>query len=65
VLWTVHIKAVLLCRDLNRLDKWADKNLIKFSKGKHQTLCLGIALCTVMLGTDQLKGSLADKALVF
>ena len=27
-------------RDLNRLDKWADRNLVKFNKGKFKVLRL-------------------------
>ncbi|KAK4816545.1 hypothetical protein QYF61_017746 [Mycteria americana] len=52
-------------RDLHKLEKWADRNLIKFNKGKCEVLHLrkNNPLYQYGLGTDQLESSCAEKAL--
>lgn len=52
-------------RVLNRLEKWADGNLMKFSKVKCKVLHLGqnISRHKYRLGTTQLERSLAEKDL--
>ncbi|PKU38186.1 rna-directed dna polymerase from mobile element jockey-like [Limosa lapponica baueri] len=54
-------------RDLNRLEKWADRNLTKFNKGKCKVLPLGRSKPwrQYMLRTTQLEKSLAEKDLGF
>ena len=50
-------------RDLIRLEKWADRNLMKFNKGKYRVLHLGRnnPRHQHMLGTAQLESTLAEK----
>ncbi|KAK4816474.1 hypothetical protein QYF61_017226 [Mycteria americana] len=50
-------------RDLDRLEKWTDRKLIKFNKGKCQVLPLGRndPLWQCMLADDQLENSSAEK----
>ncbi|PKU47119.1 glycerol kinase isoform x1 [Limosa lapponica baueri] len=52
--------------DLNRLEKWADRNLLKFKKGKCQVLHLGRnnPMHQDMLGANPLGNSIAGKVLV-
>ena len=52
-------------RDLNRLEKWAGRNLIKFNKGKCKVLHLGRnnPMQQYMLAAAQLESSLAEKDL--
>ncbi|KAK4807071.1 hypothetical protein QYF61_018412 [Mycteria americana] len=52
-------------RDLHRLDKWANRNLMKFNKEKCQVLHLGRnnPRHQYMLGAAQLKSSFAEKDL--
>ncbi|GAB0186244.1 mitochondrial enolase superfamily member 1 [Grus japonensis] len=52
-------------RDLERLEKWADKNLMKFNKGKSKFLSLGMnnPRHQYLLGADQLEMSFAEKDL--
>ncbi|KAK4806781.1 hypothetical protein QYF61_005577 [Mycteria americana] len=52
-------------RDLNRLEKWADRNLIQFNKGKGKVLPLGRnnPRYQYMLGATQLESSSAEKDL--
>ena len=52
-------------RDLNRREKWADRNLMKFNKEKCKVLHLGRNNPThqYMLGATQLESSLAEKDL--
>ncbi|KAK4832441.1 hypothetical protein QYF61_023165 [Mycteria americana] len=52
-------------RDLNRLEKWADKNLMKFNKEKLKVLHLGSnnSKHRYMVGVTQMESSLAEKAL--
>ncbi|KAK4806805.1 LOW QUALITY PROTEIN: hypothetical protein QYF61_005601, partial [Mycteria americana] len=52
-------------RDLNRLEKWADRNLMKFNKGKGKVLPLGRnnPRHQYMLGATQLECSSAEKDL--
>ena len=52
-------------KDLNRLEKWADRNLMKFSKERCKVLHLGNnnLLYWCMLGATQLESSLAEKDL--
>ena len=50
-------------KDLDRLEKWAEKNLVKFSKGKCQVLPMGRnnSRHPDSLGANWLKSSLAEK----
>ena len=52
-------------RDLIRLEKWADRNLSKFNKGKCKVLHLGRnnSMHLEMLGAAQLESSFAEKDL--
>ncbi|XP_071657675.1 transcription factor RFX3-like [Patagioenas fasciata] len=52
-------------RDLNKMKKWADRNLMKFKKEKHQVLYLGKnnPMHQYRLGADQLESSFAEKDL--
>ncbi|KAJ7408684.1 hypothetical protein WISP_119109 [Willisornis vidua] len=52
-------------RDLDRLEKWADRNLMKFSKGKCKVLDLGRnnPIHQHMLGTIQMESSSTEKDL--
>ncbi|KAK4825525.1 hypothetical protein QYF61_000038 [Mycteria americana] len=52
-------------RDLDRLEKWADRNLMTFKKGKCKVLHLGRnnPMHQYMLGATQLEGSLAENNL--
>ncbi|GAB0177588.1 mitochondrial enolase superfamily member 1 [Grus japonensis] len=52
-------------RDLNKLEKWADRNLVKFNKGKCKVLYLrrNNPMHQYMLGATQLGSSLAGKDL--
>ncbi|KAK4806607.1 hypothetical protein QYF61_013862 [Mycteria americana] len=56
---------IAIQRDLDRLEKWADRNLMKFNKGNCQVLPLGRnnPMHQPMLGVSQLERSLAEKAL--
>ncbi|KAK4832100.1 hypothetical protein QYF61_020727 [Mycteria americana] len=51
-------------RDLDRLEKRTDRNLMEFNKGKHQVLQLGRnnPMYQYRLGTDCLESSLAEEA---
>jgi len=50
-------------RDHNKLEKWADKSLMNFSKGKCKVLLLGqsIPIHQRTLGATQLASSFAEK----
>lgn len=50
-------------RDLDRLEKWADKNLVKVSKGKWQVLSMRKSNSSHpnSVGTKWLKNSLVEK----
>ncbi|GAB0209103.1 mitochondrial enolase superfamily member 1 [Grus japonensis] len=52
-------------RDLDRLEKWADRNLMKFNKGKCKVLHLrrNNPMQQYMLGATQLESSFAEKDL--
>ena len=52
-------------RDLDRLEKWADRNLMQYNKGKYKVLHLGRnnPRHQYMLGATQLESSLAEKGL--
>ena len=50
-------------RDLDRLEKWAGRSLVRFSKGKCQVLHLGRnnPMHQYMLEADRLESSFAEK----
>ncbi|KAK4810852.1 hypothetical protein QYF61_008824 [Mycteria americana] len=50
-------------RDLDRLEKWADRNLMQFNKGKCEVLHLGRnnPMHQYMMGADWLESSFAEK----
>ena len=52
-------------RDVNRLEKWADRNLMKFYKGKWKVLHLGRnnSVHQYMLGPAGRKAALARRTL--
>lgn len=52
-----------LQKDLNRLEKWADKNLMQSIKGKCQVLSLGRnnIMHQYKIGADWLESSFAEK----
>ena len=56
---------VAIQRDLSRLEKWADRNLMKFNQGKPKVLHLGTnnPRQPHLLGTTQLESCLAKKDL--
>lgn len=53
--------------NLDRVEKWADGNLMKFNKGKYKVLHLGRnnPMHQYMLGSTQLESSLIEKVLGF
>ncbi|KAK4827015.1 hypothetical protein QYF61_013149 [Mycteria americana] len=53
-------------RNRDRLEKWADRNLMKFNNEKCKVLCWGRnnLTCQYMLGAAQLESSFAEKVLV-
>lgn len=63
----VHILGgcAALQKDLDRLAKWAYRNLTKINKGEFEVLHAGMGNSThqYVLGTDQLESSLAEKDL--
>jgi len=52
-------------RDLNRLEKWADRNLVKFNKDKCKVLHVGRnnPMYQSMLGVTKLESSFAENNL--
>ena len=52
-------------KDLDRLEKWSDRNLMVFNKGKRKVLPLGRVspMHQDRLGTDQPESSFVDKGL--
>lgn len=52
-------------RDFDRLEKCANRNLVKFSRGKCKVLHVGRtnSICCSILGSDQLESSLVEKCL--
>ena len=52
-------------KGINRLEKWADRNLMEFNKGKCKVLFLGRNNCRYRhrLRSNQLESSFAEKAL--
>lgn len=52
-------------KDLDRLEKLANRNLMKFSRGKCKTLHVGTSnsMYSSILGSDQLESSLVEKCL--
>jgi len=52
-------------RDLDRLEKWPDTNLMKFNKGKYKVLHKGRknTMHEYLLGATQLESSFAEKEL--
>lgn len=52
----IHQSYASIQRDPNRLEKWLDRNLMKFNKGK--VLGRNNPMCLYTLGTDQMKISL-------
>ncbi|KAK4827366.1 hypothetical protein QYF61_017304 [Mycteria americana] len=52
-------------KDLERLEKWADRNLMKFNKGKCKVVYLGMnnLIHQYMLGANQLESSFVEKDL--
>ncbi|KAK4828161.1 hypothetical protein QYF61_024076, partial [Mycteria americana] len=61
--WLIRQRVMLPCRDLNRLKKWADRNLMQFIKGKYKVLHLRRNNCRhwYMQGTDWLESSFSEK----
>lgn len=50
-------------RDLKRLEKWAKRSLVKFSKGNYKALGMNNARYLHRPGADQLENSFAGKVL--
>ncbi|PKU29515.1 hypothetical protein llap_20181 [Limosa lapponica baueri] len=59
--WLIHQKTVQC--DLDRLESWADRNLMKFNKGKCRVLHLGTnkPMHQYRLGADLLESSSVEK----
>jgi len=62
--WWIHQKAVLPF-SLDRLESWAERNLMKFNKGKCRVLQLGRnnPMHQYRLGVDLLESSCAERDL--
>ena len=63
--WLIHQSHAAIQKDLNRLEKWAGRKLMKFNKEECQVLIprRKNPMHQYMLGATQLKSSLTEKAL--
>lgn len=54
---------VAIQRDVDRLEKWVDRNFLKFNEGKAQAVHLRMnnSIHQYMLGGNQLESSLAEE----